>query len=202
MLCGGLWGWEQSWGERVWGGSCVRGSHNAERHLANKGRNNNGTEGLRKKRGCLYARRTQGRRGTPQQSAALFTPETLCGYKRSSPAVPATQSLPRPTHEPAKFHLTLSVLCGFYSSTGSDFNEHRKVHEGKPADQWSGWKPENFFNVRAGDGGHGRQVTPPLDKINRILSLLSSFTAFCRVCLPQASNTCFVESTVDSTHFS
>lgn len=64
----GVGGRVGSEGMGVPGGSCVRGSHNAERHLANKGRNNNsllrsGTERL--------SLRTRRRAGTPQQSAVV-----------------------------------------------------------------------------------------------------------------------------------
>lgn len=59
------------------------------------------------------------------------------------------------------------------------------------------------FNVKVGEGGEGRQVTPPLDKNQSILSLSSSITAFYwgRVCVPQANNTSSVECIVDCTHF-
>ena len=92
----------QSWGEReretererererVWGGSCVRGSHNAERHLANKGSNNNSAEGLRPRGLPLRTRHTGAQRDatTKRRGLALANIKNFV-YHACHGAVPA-----------------------------------------------------------------------------------------------------------------
>ena len=76
--------------ERVWGGSCVRGSHNAERHLANKGSNNNSAEGLRPRGLPLRTRHTGAQRDatTKRRGLALSNTKNFV-YHACHGAVPA-----------------------------------------------------------------------------------------------------------------
>lgn len=164
MLCGGLWA-ERRAEERREGGtrrSCVIGSHNAERHLANKGRNNNSTEGLRR-RGCLYARGTQGRRRAPQQNAKKL--KKLVSDIQPYRACYA--SLARLIHTLGPIHsLPLVSSAAFYFIFSPD-QVLMSMRGVKVARQMISGQGENrrSFNVKVGEGGDGWQVTPPLDKI-------------------------------------
>lgn len=150
LLCvarwtGGMEGAEPSRAGKGWGvggGSCVRGSHNAERHLANKGRNNNHTEGLGRwgwvffleAHGCVKGQIT------PRLKSLCHRGARCLLWKFNPRSCPKSLIL----------HLENMIDRCFHFDEGMIAR--------------CGWSALGLLMAEVGEGGLGSRWLPPLDK--------------------------------------